>query len=83
MKIKKNSIIKLSDNKRYLLITGEKMENIMFCLISTLKPPVEMKVAELIEQEGTPFIQQYTGGDYKYILKRLLDKANKEIIEKV
>ena len=78
MKITKNSIIKLSDGKRYLIVTGETLEDITFCLISTIKPPIEMKVVELTKEQGVPVIQQYTGGDYKYILKRLLEKANKE-----
>lgn len=80
MKIKKNSIITLDDNQRYMVITGEKLEDVTFCLISTLKPPIEMKVAELINNQGSPLIRQYKGGDYKYILKRLLDKAGNEKI---
>ena len=78
MKIKKNSIITLADNNKYLMLTGEKLEDITFCLISTLKPPIEMKVAELSNNQGTPFLIQYKGEDYKYILKRLLNKVSNE-----
>lgn len=78
MKIKENSIITLADNNKYLILTGEKLEDINFCLISTLKSPVEMKVAELINNQGVTSICQYQGGDYKYILKRMLDKLIKE-----
>lgn len=78
MKIKKNSIITLADNNKYLILTGEKLEDITFCLISTLKPPIEMKVAELVNNQGTSFLVPYKGGDYKYILKRLLNKFANE-----
>lgn len=78
MKITKNSIIKLTNGDKYLIVTGETLEDITFCLVSTLEPPIEMKVVELIKKQDKPIIQPYTGGDYKYILKRLLEKANKE-----
>lgn len=79
MKIMKNSIVRLEDGKEYLIVSLEKLEGIRFCLISTLQPPIEMKVVEIIEKENISFLQKYTGGDYKYILKRLLEKSASEI----
>ena len=76
--IRKNTIIELEDNKKYFIISGENLEGITFCLVSTINPPIEIKVAELKNEQGSATIQQYFGKDYKFILKRLLEKANKE-----
>ena len=81
MKITPNSIITLEDKRKYLVVTGEKLEGITFALISTLEPPIEMKVVELTYNDGETMIQKYTGGDYMYILKMLLEKANSENIK--
>lgn len=78
MKISKNSIITLEGNRKYFVIAGETLEDINFCLISTVKPPIEMKVVEVIKNNGSLLVKQYKGGDYKYILKRLLEKNNNE-----
>lgn len=74
----KKFIVKLADDKRYLILVREKLEDINFCLLSTVQPPIEIKVAELIDSQDSPIIRPYNGGDYKYILERLLQKANKE-----
>ena len=37
-----------------------------------------MKVAELSNNQGNTFLIQYKGEDYKYILKRLLNKVAHE-----
>ena len=81
MKITPNSIITLEDKRKYLVVTGEKLEGITFALISSIEPPIEMKVVELTYNDGETMIQKYTGGDYKYILKMLLEKANSENIK--
>lgn len=78
MKITPNSIITLEDKRKYLVVTGEQLEGITFALISSIEPPIEMKVVELTYNDGETMIQKYTGGDYMYILKMLLEKANSE-----
>lgn len=75
MILTRNSIVTLEDNKRYLFLTGETLENITFGLVSTLQSPAELKVVEFLTDNGKIKIDHYKGGDYVYILKRLLDKS--------
>lgn len=73
MKIVENSVIKLSDNREYLVVRVQEIENVKFCLIATTSEPIDMKVAVLKEEANKFIIEQYKGGDYKYILQILLD----------
>ena len=77
-KISRNTIITLSDNNQYLVVTGEVLEDDKFCLVSTLSQPKEYKVVEFFDGEDCSYFKQYVGSDYKYILKRLMDKAFEE-----
>lgn len=77
MKIK-NSIITLSDNKKYLVLTAEKLDDIIFGLISTLTEPKELKIVELESTDKSLIVKPYTGGDYQYILERLIKRAANE-----
>ena len=72
MKLTRNSIVTIEDNKQYLFLTGEKLENITFGLVSTLQSPAELKVVEFLSKKGEIFINHYKGGDYIFILQRLL-----------
>ena len=73
MEIVSNSIIKLKDDREYLVVRTKRIEGDEFCLLSTLNKPIEMKVARVYEQNSKTIIEQYKGGDYKYILAKLLD----------
>ena len=75
MILTRNSIVTLVDNDRYLFLTGEKLEDITFGLVSTLKSPAELKVVEFLNENGKILIDHYTGGDYPFVLKRLLQKS--------
>ena len=75
MKLARNSIVTVEDNKQYLFLTGEKLENITLGLVSTLQSPAELKVVEFLSNNGEIFIDHYRGGDYVFILQRLLKKA--------
>lgn len=74
MEIVSNSIIKLKDNREYLVIRARQIEGDMFCLLSTLNHPIEMKVATVYEEDGKTMITQYRDKDYKYILESLLNE---------
>ena len=74
MNITRNSIIKLKDDREYLVSCLENIEGCFYCLLSTLKPPIQMIVAEIVNDGDKTTIHEYRGADYAYILDCLLNK---------
>ena len=58
----------------YVIINGEKVKGKDVCLLSTLKPPVEMKLAVLKCTDGEVEASDYMEADYQEVLFKLLQK---------
>lgn len=67
------SVLKLDDNKEYMVINIMNLHNINYAYLITIKKPIEMLVATIVEKDGSYTLEEIKDNDeLDYILSQFV-----------
>lgn len=73
------SVLKLDDNKEYMVINKMNLHNINYVYLITMKKPIEMLVATIVEQDGDIRLEEIKDNDeLDYVLSQFVLNSEDE-----
>jgi len=74
------SVLKLEDNKEYMVINIMNLHNINYAYLITIKKPIEMLVATIVEQDGNYTLEEIKDNDeLDYILSQFVLNTDDDV----